>query len=960
MSEQSSRDSIADIWGPRTPYGDIWPTRPDVHVTAEPERWVPGACMLCSNGCGLDIGVRGNQIVGVRGREDDGINRGRLGPKGLNGWMANSSPDRLKQPLIRRNGKLQPASWDEAMSLIVARSQETRRDYSAGAMAFYNTGQLMLEEYYTLALIAFGGLGTTNIDGNTRLCTATAEAALRESFGTDGQPGCYEDFDTADVLFHFGHNVAYTHTVLWARILDRLSSPNPPRLLVADPRRTETARAAHLHLALRSGTNLALMNGLLHLLLRNGHTDNSFIENHTVGLDQLAETTARYTPKRVAQICDIPVAQLEQAAEMLGTTPRLLSTVLQGVYQSAHATAAAVQVNNLHLIRGMIGKPGCSVFQMNGQPSAQNTRECGASASFPAMSNRQNAAHVRHIAEVWNVRQAQLPTYAEPTHAMEIFRRAESGSVRFLWILSTNPAASIPDIERIRRILGKPGLFVVVQDAFLTETTDFADVVLPAAIWGEKTGTITNTDRTVHLCQKAIEPPGEARSDFDILLDYAQRMGFRDKDGDPLVKWTTPEQAFDAWRQMTVGRPCDYSGMTYARLAANSGLRWPCNEQYPEGKPRLYPDGQFPTEPEVCQGFGYTLLSGGEISEAMYRKQNPHGRAHLKAADYEPPEEAPDASYPFAVTTGRLAYQFHTRTKTGRSAPLQNAAPEPFVQIAELDAKALFISEDDLVEIRTRRGHTVAKARLGDIRPGHIFMPFHFGTSDRSGNDGVANELTFSGWDPVSKQPHLKTAAGQLRKLKDEANNTLLRDNVQDIVQTSRNGAHKALAVVKSMATSTRPGQHVPLYLGRVQAGEQSLTAAYHLVGERHKDSEEIKSRCQVFAMRSQSAQEVLQPLALHYKPHPAQEGQHLLSKWFSGPRHGNMGMLEDLHEIHTLVADLSVGCFALHQAGAALQDEALSRAMELRMDELLTETEWLHRQIRDVAAQALVVPSLD
>ena len=704
MSEFRSRDSIADIWGERTPYTGEWPARQDLHTTDDPERWVPGVCALCSNGCGLEIGVKENHIVGVRGREIDRINRGRLGPKGLNGWMANNSPDRLKQPLIRRSGRLEPATWDEAMALVVERSQETLQKYTANAMAFYSSGQLLLEEYYTLALIALGGLGTTNLDANTRLCTATAEHALQESFGTDGQPGCYEDFDTADVFFLLGHNLASQQTVLWSRILDRLHSPQPPRLIVVDPRRTETAQAAHLHLAPRGGTNLPLLNGLLHLLIQKGYVDRDFIQAHTTGFDELAEVTSRYTPERVAQICGVPVAQLEKAAELLGTTPRLVSTVLQGVYQSAQATAAAVQLNNLHLIRGMIGKPGCSVFQMNGQPSAQNTRECGASGSFPALLNWQNPAHMQHVAEMWHVRQAHLPTYTEPTHAMEIFRRAETGSIRFLWILCTNPAASLPDLERVRRTLGKPGLFVVVQDAFLNETSEFADVVLPAAIWGEKTGTMTNTDRTVHLCQKAVDPPGDARSDLDILLAYAKAMNLCDRDGEPLVKWSTPEGAFDAWRQMTKGRPCDYSGMTYARLAESSGLRWPCNERYPDGKARLYPEGEFPTSSDACQSFGYTLLHGGEISPSKYRMQDPGGRAHLKAAEYEIAGESPDAEYPFALLTGRLVFQFHTRTKTGRSAPLQGASPKPFVQIAQTDAQALAVSEGDWVEVRTRRG----------------------------------------------------------------------------------------------------------------------------------------------------------------------------------------------------------------------------------------------------------------
>ncbi len=583
-----SRDSIADVWGTRTPQEGNWPVRVDERVVEQPDRWVQSACVLCANGCGLDIGVRGGRMVGVRGRHADKVNRGRLGPKGLHGWQANASADRLTRPLIRRGNVLEEATWDEAMELIVSRSKELIRNYTANTMGFYHTGQLMLEEYYTLALIALGGLGTTHLDANTRLCTATAEAALCESFGTDGQPGCYEDFDLAEVIFHIGHNVASQQTVLWSRILDRLEGANPPRLLVVDPRRTETAKRAHLHLSPRIGTNLALMNGLLHLVIKQGAVDREFINEHTVGFEVLAALVAQYPPERVAHICDVPAARLEEAAELLGNAPTLVSTVLQGVYQSPHATAAAVQVNNLHLIRGMIGKPGCSVFQMNGQPSAQNSRECGASGTFPGMRNWQNPAHVKEIARIWNVEASRIPSYTEPTQAMEIFRRAEQGSLRMLWITCTNPAVSMPELSRIRRILGKPGLFLVVQDAFLTETAQFADVVLPAAMWGEKTGTFTNTERTVHIAHKAVEPPGEARSDFDIWVEYARRMELRDKDGLPLVKWSQPEEAFNSWRQMSAGRPCDYSGLSYAKLTGGSGISWPCNAQFPEGKLRLY------------------------------------------------------------------------------------------------------------------------------------------------------------------------------------------------------------------------------------------------------------------------------------------------------------------------------------------------------------------------------------
>src|SRR3954471_9074905 len=630
---RESRDSIADIWGERTPTDRSWTARVDERVVEQPERWVQSCCVLCSNGCALDIGVKGNRIVGVRGRADDRVNRGRLGPKGLHGWEANAAPDRLTRPLVRNDGELRPASGEEAMGRVVQRTRELLHETGSGAIGFYTTGQLFLEEYYTLATIARAGLGTLHVDGNTRLCTARAAMALIESFGADGDPGSYEDFDVCDTLFLVGHNMAATQTVLWSRVLDRRKGPNPPRL-----------------------------------------------------------------------------------------------------------------------------KPGCTVFQMNGQPTAQNTRECGADGELVAFRNWNNQRHVEELARLWNVEPRRIAHWAPPTHAMQIFRLAETGSIRMLWISGTNPAVSLPDLARIRRILDKESLFLVVQDAFLSETAEHADVVFPAALWGEKTGTFTNADRTVHVSHKAIDPPGEAKSDLQIFLDYARAMDLRDDSGAPLVKWTDAEGAFAAFREVTRGRPCDYTGLSHAKLTGRSGIQWPCNAAHPEGRARLYEDGVFPTGADVCETYGHDLVTGAAIEEMEYRARDPAGRARIKAADWHPPHEQPDRRYPFWLTTGRLVYHWHTRTKTGKSRALQEAAPVAFVQVSEVDALRLGISDGDRVEIETRRGKLALPARVGDIAEGTLFMPFHYG-------DHAANELTLTTWDPVSKQPSFKYAAATMRKI---------------------------------------------------------------------------------------------------------------------------------------------------------------------------------------------------
>ncbi|MEY2507156.1 MAG: hypothetical protein QOH01_1485 [Verrucomicrobiota bacterium] len=762
---EETRDSISDIWGARSPYDGEWRERCDERLDAPPDRWVQSACVLCSNGCALDIGVSGGRIVGVRGRIDDRVNRGRLGPKGLLGWKANESRDRLTTPLIRRHGKLEPASWEEALELIVSRSKQIRSEHSSAAIGFYNTGQLFIEEYWTLSTITDGGLGTPHVDGNTRLCTATASQALMQSFGTDGPPGSYTDFDTTDAIFHLGHNPAETQTVQWMRILDRRAGPRPPQLIVVDPRKTPTAREADLHLAPQLGTNLALLNGLLHLIIGAGHVDEDFIAAYTVGFEKLAETVAAYSPSKVAGITNVPDRNLREAAEILGTTPSLVSTLLQGVYQSNQATASAVQVNNIHLVRGLIGKPGSTVFQMNGQPTAQNARECGANGELVAFRNWNNKAHVADLARVWNVDPGTLPTATPPTHAMKIFRLAEEGSIRMLWIICTNPAVSMPELKRIRAILEQDNLFVVLQDAFRTETAELADVVLPAAIWAEKTGTFTNADRTVHLSRKAIDPPGQARADLDIFLEYAKRMDFRDKDGAPLIKWHDSESAFEAWKECSRGRPCDYTGLSYEKLSGPSGIQWPCNDEHPDGAERLYTDGRFNTSADYCEIYGNDLSTGADITEDEYRRNDPRGRAIIKAAEYVPPVEAPDDDYPLWFTTGRVVYHFHTRTKTGRVEELNAAAADAFVQLAAEDAEAHGIAGGDMVEVESRRGKLRARARVGDIEPGCVFVPFHYGYWDDEGPPRAANELTLTTWDPVSKQPQFKCAAVRVRKV---------------------------------------------------------------------------------------------------------------------------------------------------------------------------------------------------
>ena len=685
-------------------------------AASDVERWVPTASLLHSNGDAMDIAVRDGRIIGVRGREHDRVNRGRLGPKDLFAWQANGSPDRLTAPTVR--GKV--VGWGEAMDVIAGRCRALLECEGPSSIAFYTSGQLFLEEYWTLATIARAGIGTSHLDGNTRLCTATAGEALKESFGADGQPGSYDDVLHCDALALWGHNVAETQPVLWERMRDRLLGPDRPRLLVVDPRATVPAREAEMHLALRPGTNLPLLLGLQRELFARGWIDEQYVASAAVGLAPLEAAVRGWTPARTAEICGLRAEEVEAAAELIGTCEALTSTVLQGVYQSHQATAAACQVNNVHLLRGMLGRPGAGVLQMNGQPTAQNTRETGANGDLPGFRNWANEQHVQELADIWNVAVDQIPHEGPPTHAMEIFRLCEEGTIKFLWISATNPAVSLPELARIRQILADDRLFVVAQDIFATETTALADVVLPAATWGEKTGVFTNADRTVHLSEQAVDPPGEARSDLAIFLDFAGRMGFKDRDGQPLVSWSAPEDAYRSWQDCSRGRPCDYTTISYDDLRRHGGIQW--------GGERLYADGRFPyADPEQCETYGRDLVTGDPRQAAEYRATNPEGRAMLRTAEPVELAESPDAGRPLRLTTGRTIYHFHTRTKTGRTPELAEAAPDVWVELSSNDAAALGIAEGDRVRVHSPRGTIVGPARITGIREGVVFVPFHYG-----------------------------------------------------------------------------------------------------------------------------------------------------------------------------------------------------------------------------------------
>ncbi|RFB13542.1 nitrate reductase [Bacillus sp. HNG] len=734
----------------------------NVYTQGEVEKWVYSTCNICSIGCGCYIATKDNKIVGIKGNSDHPVNRGRLDPKGENQWYANNSPDRILSPLIRnKSGKLVTSSWDEAMGLFVEKAKETLRTIGPNGVAIYSTGQSTLETYYTIAKIGRAGLRSHLLDANTRLCTATIEWCLIESFGSDGVPTSYDDLDLADTVFMLGHNPAETGTVFFERIIARKNRTGNPYIIVADPRKTLTAKEADLFLHITPGTNLALMHGILHLIIKNGHVDQSFISKHTIGYEKLRKAVEPWTPEITSQITGIPVEKIKLAASHLGKTTTLVSTTLQGAFQSADATSACVAVNNLHLIRGLIGKPGCGPLHMAGQPSSSANRTVGGVGTYPGQRNPSNPKHIDEMARLWNVDPSMLEIGPEKG-IEEIVNLMEQRKIGLFWNIFTNPMVSLPNRNQARKAF--ENTFVVVQDPFLTETTEVADIVLPPAMWGEIEGTMENADRRINLLRKAVDPPNGVRSDFEILLDFSKRMGFTDKDGNPLITYTTPEECFEEWKKVSKGRPPDMTGITYEKLEKYNGLRWPVNEENPIGTPRLYSDFTFHTASDYTQSYGKDLFTGRPRTKREYEDLNPNGRAILYPTYYVPPVEVPRAEYPFWLTTGRLVWHWHTRTKTARSPYLQMIAPQGYVEINMVDAKKLGLLPGEMVKIVSPRGSIQVPTRIVDtVQPGLVFVPFHYGTWE---NNQAANELTADYTDPLSRQPTFKQSSCRIEKLR--------------------------------------------------------------------------------------------------------------------------------------------------------------------------------------------------
>lgn len=683
-----------------------------------PDRWVATTCGYCSVGCGMFIGVKDGRAVGVRGNPDHPVNAGVLCPKGLSEHETIHTDTRARYPLFRpsRKSKLRRVGWQDAMRTMAEKFRDVQRRHGNDAVGIISTGQLVTEEFYTLGKLAQLGIGTRNYDGNTTLCMSTAVAGYKRSFGSDGPPGAYEDLQQADVVLLIGANIADNHPILWQRL-----DANPSKtLIVVDPRVTKTAMLADLHLPIRPRSDLALINGIIHILIESDLIDHAYIDEHTEGFDALYESVREYSPGRVSEITGLSVEVIYRVASLYGNAKAAFIGWTMGVNHSSKGTETVSAINNLALITGNVGRTGAAPFSITGQCNAMGTREAGFTSSLPGYRKFENAADREALAKIWAVPVERIPT-ARGLAYPDIIEAALEKKIRALWIIATNPIVSYPNLGVLSQAL-ETLEFLVVQDGFHpTPTAEMADLVLPAAIWGEKDGTYTNSERRVSKVNKAVEPPGEARADFQIFLDLATELGCRDE----LFRgWTSPADAFEEWKRVSAGRLCDYSAMTYEAIEADGGMQW--------GGPRLYADGQF---------------------------QTATGRAQLVPAKWEPFPEPPNREYPFILNTGRTVEHWHTRTKTGRVPILERLSPRPWLEMNPRDGRTLGFKPTERVDVVSRRGviRNLDLRLTETIGAGQVFVPFHWVEAN-------ANQATQSIFDPISREPNYKQCAVRVER----------------------------------------------------------------------------------------------------------------------------------------------------------------------------------------------------
>ncbi len=716
-------------------------------------RWVKSVCRYCGTGCGLYVGVENGQVTQVKG-DPDNHNKGLLCVKGFLLPQILRTPDRVTQPLIRKDGKLTPATWDEALDLVAQKFREAIAEHGPQSVAFYGSGQGLTEETYAANKLFKAGLRTNNVDGNPRTCMASAVGGYLSTYGKDEPMGCYEDIDHADVFFLIGANPAEAHPVLFQRIARRKRRDPNVKVIVLDPRRTRTTRIADLFLPFRPGIDVPILNAMAHVLITEGLVDEDFLRTHAIfgeGANAGGKTfedykafVAQYPPEKAAELAGCSASDIVAAARLFGAKgKRTMSMWTMGVNQRTQGVWANNLIHNLHLLTGKIGLPGSTPFSLTGQPNAcGGVRDGGAlSHLLPYGRVVANEKHREEMEALWKVPKGTIaPKPGLPV--IELFEALGEGKIKCLYVMTTNPGQSLPNLNKVRAALAKPGKFLVVSEAYHpTRTSEFADVVLPAALWAEKEGVFGCTERRYQLLEKAVEPLGEARPDFDIFVDLAKRLGHGD-----LLPWQSPDDAWAELITLAKGTAYDFSGMTRPALKQAHGLLWPLPVEGHPGTQRRYVRGEDPLVPE-------------DHPERLKFYGRPDGKVVIWLRGYRPPADLTDAEYPFVLTTGRALEQWHTATMTSKCRELRRANLESVLEIHASDAAKLGVRTGDPIEMASRRGRGTYSVKVSDeVFPGLVYMHMH-------DPEHMVNWVTNDAVDPVSKQPEFKVSAVKLTKV---------------------------------------------------------------------------------------------------------------------------------------------------------------------------------------------------
>jgi nitrate reductase NapA len=742
--------------------------RPTVQAAQE---WHKSVCRFCGTGCGVQLGIADGKLVALRGDPEHPTTKGLVCAKALFLPKIVYSPDRLTKPQIRKGGKLVDATWDEAMNLVADKFAEAIKTSGPDSVAYYGSGQALAEESYLANRLFKGGIGTNNVDGNPRLCMASAVGGYTTTYGKDEPMGSYDDIDHARTFFLIGSNTAEAHPVLFDRILDRKSKNANVQIILVDPRKTPVRRVTDLYLDPIPGFDLDIFHAMAQVIIADKLHDPDFIAKHLVfrkvvdgqnvdvPFDEYVKFLEAFTPEKAAEKCGVPATKIRQAARMFAQGPTM-SLWCMGLNQRTVGVWANNLIHNLHLITGQFGKPGATPFSLTGQPNAcGGVRDPGALAHLlPYGRVIANADHRAQMEKLWGAPAGKIKA-TDGLNTIDMFKALGEDKIKAMIIITTNPGQSLPNANKYRDAMGKerPSKpFIVSVDAYPTRTTELADVVLPAAMWSEKEGVFGMSERRYQLMPKLIQSPGEARSDFDILLDFAKRLEDRGVVAAGYISSKFKTTA-DVWLEMmeaSRNTAYDFTGMSRERMKKERGVRWPVLDETHPGTSRRFVKGD---DPLLDKGpFADANLKPGDIK--IYVGANNKAIVWLRPS--KDPAEPADKDFPFVLSTGRVLEHWHTATMTMKAPELRRAQPEAYCEVHPLDAEKLGIKTGDMVKLTSRRGDVTVRARVVDTpRPGMVFVPMHW-YEDNS----LINKVTIDAYDPASRQPEFKVCAVKVEK----------------------------------------------------------------------------------------------------------------------------------------------------------------------------------------------------